>query len=51
VELISICSALPAKDGSNKLMFYYIDLLQAMIRCAEDPTLHKKPYHAFEMQV
>ena len=28
----SICSALPAKDGSNKLKFYYIDLLKAIIR-------------------
>ncbi len=49
--LISICSALLAKDGSSKLKFYYIDLLQAIIRCAEDPTLEGKLYHAFEMHV
>ncbi len=46
-----ICSALPAKDGSNKLKFYYIDLLKAIIRSAEDPTLAGKLYHTFEMQL
>ncbi len=46
-----ICSALPAKDGSNKLKFYYIDLVKAIIRSAEDPTLAGKLYHTFEMQV
>ncbi len=51
MELISICSGLPETDGSNKLKFYYVDLLQAMIRCAEDPTMQGKPYHTFEMQV
>ena len=47
----NICSALPAKDGSNKLKFYYIDLVKAIIRSAEDPTLAGKLYHTFEMQV
>jgi hypothetical protein len=51
VELISVCSALPAKDGSNKLKFYYIDLVQAMIRSAEDPTLQGKPYHTFKFEM
>jgi hypothetical protein len=54
VELISICSALPAKDGSNQPKFYYFDQLQAMIRSAdsaEDPTLQGKLYNAFGMHV
>jgi hypothetical protein len=46
-----MCSALPEKDGSNKLKFYYIDLLKAIIRSAEDPTLEGKLNHTFEMQV
>lgn len=46
-----IPSAVPAKDGSNKLKFYYIDLVKAIIRSAEDPTLAGKLYHTFEMQV
>ncbi len=46
-----ISSAVPAKDGSNKLKFYYIDLVKAIIRSAEDPTLAGKLYHTFEMQV
>ncbi len=40
-----------SKDGSNKLKFYYIDLLQAMIHSAEYPTLQGKLYHTFEMEV
>jgi hypothetical protein len=49
--LNNICSASPEKDGSNKLKFYYIDLLQALISSAEDPTLEGKLHHSFEMQV
>ncbi len=31
-----ICSAVPAKDGSNKIKFCYIDLVKAIIRSAEE---------------
>ncbi len=35
-------------DGSNKLKFYYIDLIEAIIRSAQDPSLEGKLYHTFE---
>jgi hypothetical protein len=35
-------------DGANKLKFYYIDLIEAIIRSAQDPTLEGKLYHTFE---
>ncbi len=36
------------KDGYNILKFYFIDLLDAVIRSAQDPTLEGKLYHTFE---
>ena len=35
-------------DGSNKLKFYFIDLIDAVVRSIEDPTLADKLYHTFE---
>ena len=35
-------------DGDNTLKFYFIDLLDAVIRSAQDPTLEGKLYHTFE---
>ena len=35
-------------DGANKLQFYFIDLIDSVVRCIEDPTLADKLYHAFE---
>ena len=36
-------------DGANKLKFYYIDLIEAVVRSAQDPTLEGKLYHTFEL--
>ena len=35
-------------DGTNKLKFYFIDLIDAVVRSIEDPTLADKLYHTFE---
>ena len=35
-------------DGTNKLKFYYVDLIDAVVRSIEDPTLADKLYHTFE---
>jgi len=35
-------------DGANTLKFYFIDLLDAVIRTTQDPTLEGKLYHTFE---
>ncbi len=35
-------------DGQNVLKFYFIDLLDAVVRSAQDPTLEGKLYHTFE---
>ena len=36
-------------DGDNTLKFYFIDLLEAVIRSIQDPTLEGKLYHTFEV--
>ena len=36
------------KDGYNMLKFYFIDLIDAVIRSAQDPTLEGKLYHTSE---
>ena len=36
-------------DGDNNLKFYFIDLLESVIRTAQDPTLEGKLYHTFEL--
>ncbi len=36
------------KDEHNTLKFYFIDLLDSVIRSAQDPTLEGKLYHTFE---
>ncbi len=36
------------RDGYNMLKFYFIALLDAVIRSAQDPTLEGKLYHTFE---
>ena len=36
------------KDEHNTLKFYFIDLLDSVIRSAQDPTLEGKLYHSFE---
>jgi hypothetical protein len=38
-------------DGTNRLEFHFIDLYDAVVRSIQDPTLKKKLYHAFEMQL
>ena len=35
-------------DGDNTLKFYFIDLLEAVIRSIQDPTLEGKLYNSFE---
>ncbi len=49
---IVICSnelyCISELDGGNKLKFFYIDLLESIIRTAQDPTLEGKLYHTFE---
>jgi hypothetical protein len=35
-------------DGTNKLKFYFIDIIDAAVRSIEDPTLADKLYHTFE---
>jgi hypothetical protein len=35
------------KDEHNTLKFYFIDLLDSVIRSAQDPTLEGKLYHTF----
>ena len=34
-------------DGTNNLKFYFIDLIDAVVRCIGDPTLADKLYHTF----
>jgi hypothetical protein len=36
-------------DGSNKMTFYWIDLLEVVKRYIQDPSYANKLYHAFEM--
>ena len=36
------------KDGYHMVKFYFIDLLDAVIRSAQDPILEGKLYHTFE---
>jgi hypothetical protein len=36
-------------DGANKLKFYFIDLIEAIIRSAQDPSIEGKLYHTFEL--
>ena len=36
-------------DGANKLKFYFIDLIDAVVRSIQDPTLADKLYHTFEL--
>jgi hypothetical protein len=38
-------------DGANKLKFYFIDLIQAVIQSAQDPTLEGELYHTYESSV
>ena len=35
-------------DGTNNLKFYFIDLIDAVVRGIGDPTLADKLYHTFE---
>jgi hypothetical protein len=39
------------KDGSNKLKFYWIDLIDAVGRYVQNPLYAEKLYHQFEMQI
>ena len=38
-------------DGSNKLKFYYIDILQSAVQIIQDPLYVDKLYHTFELKV
>ena len=37
-------------DGTNSLLFYYIDLLESVYRVIQDPLYANKLYHSFERQ-
>ena len=45
---VLILRILAELDGTNKLNFYFIDLIDAVIRSIQDPTLADKLYHKFE---
>ena len=46
-DILTWCSA--AKDGTNCLKFYYIDLIDSICRVIQDPRYAGKLHHAFEM--
>jgi hypothetical protein len=48
VIFINAFSCISELDGGNKLKFFYIDLLESIIRTVQDPTLEGKLYHTFE---